>query len=650
MARFTDTATGFFVGDTSVIPLSGALPSAAEVEKAFSSLILSASGWRKVFALSGDEEDDRADIGDANRVIAAHMADVFATYVLTRSAGTTVAGAKPALALGLDTRPTGADIADVMCRVFIARGIDVHHVFIASAPEIMAYARGVGSFAYISASHNPIAHNGVKFGLADGGVLPGSEVTPLIEALKEACASPEAAKRARELVAACPEKALEPVYASITEEKTKSLNAYRTFSREVLSGESDEEKQNEFFRIIETAIAERNARGEPVSLAVDFNGSARTVSIDRKFFESCGIALSGINEKPRAIAHRIVPEGESLSYCAREIERLRNEGTTKSERNAVLGYVPDCDGDRGNIVFWNGRTNRAEILEAQEVFALSVIAEFTHLVYLGQVSVTPGQKAKPPVAIAVNDPTSMRVEAIADAFGATVARAEVGEANVVNRARALRDEGCIVRILGEGSNGGNITHPAAVRDPLNTVFALLKMLVITDTSERPGLFHIWCSLSGQEGKYRDGFTLADIMETLPPFVTTSVFEKDAMLKVTTTDHAALKRNFQKVFLREWDMKKSVFRAKYGFDSWIAIANNGMKETSGLADFGASGKGGLKILFRDAGGKPAAFIWMRGSGTEPVFRILADARGSDVKVERELLRWLTEMVLEADRKI
>ena len=650
MARFTDTATGFFVGDTAALPLSSSLPSGAEVETAFSSLILSASGWRKVFARSGDEEDSSADIGDANRVLAAHMADVFATFVIKHAAGTAAAGSKPAIALGLDTRPTGADIADIMCRVFIARGIRVHHVFIASAPEIMAYARGIGSFAYISASHNPIAHNGVKFGLADGGVLPGSDVAPLIDAFRAACSGPDAAKRAASLIAACPPAELEAVYAAISDEKSKSLNAYRTFTREVLSGESDARKQDDFFRIIESAVAERSAKGTPLSLVADFNGSARTCSIDRKFFESCGISLAGMNERPRAIAHRIVPEGESLSYCAREIERLRREGATNAERNAALGYVPDCDGDRGNIVFWNGRTNRAEILEAQEVFALSVIAEFTHLVYLGKISVEPGKKAAPPVAIAVNDPTSMRVESIAGAFGATVARAEVGEANVVNLARRLRDEGSIVRILGEGSNGGNITHPAAVRDPLNTVFALLKMLVIADTSDRPGLFHIWCSLSGQESKYQGGFTLADIIETLPPFVTTSVFEKDAMLKVTATDHAALKRSFQKVFLREWDVKKSILRANYGFESWIAIANNGMNQTDGLADFGVSGKGGLKILFRDSEGRPAAYIWMRGSGTEPVFRILADARGSDVKTERYLLGWLTEMVLEADSKI
>jgi len=58
-------------------------------------------------------------------------------------------------------------------------------------------------------------------------------------------------------------------------------------------------------------------------------------------------------------------------------------------------------------------------------------------------------------------------------------------------------------------------------------------------------------------------------------------------------------------------------------------------------------GGLKIVFYDSDGKAAAFIWMRGSGTEPVFRILADSLGSDPARERRLLAWHTALVREAD---
>ncbi len=628
-------------GDLSAIPLSGPLPERDELDATFRPLILSASGWRKVFAVSGDEESAETEIGAANRVLAAHMADVFADYLLER-------GISKDLLLARDTRPTGLAIADAMCRVFLARGIPVRWLDVAAAPEIMAYAREHGSFAYVSASHNPIGHNGVKFGLSDGGVLDGGQAALLIAAFRAAIAKPDAAERAKRLVASCPADSLARVIENRPSEKEKALAVYRAFSREVISGSADEAGKDRFFSML-ASDAELLARaGRPASLLADFNGSARAASIDRDFFGSAGIPFFAINDVPGVIAHRIVPEGDSLSFCAREIERLRAHGSTDAERSVSLGYVPDCDGDRGNVVCWNGAKGIAEPLEAQEVFALSVIAELAHLVRLGAISCAPGRPASPPVAVAVNDPTSLRIEAIARAFGATVARAEVGEANVVNLARKLRDEGAIVRILGEGSNGGNITHPAAVRDPVNTVFAILKLLVIRDEGERKGLFHVWCSLSGQESRYRADFDLTDVRATLPAFVTTSVYEPDAMLAIRTTDHAALKRKFQAVFLREWETARHGFLSDLGVSSWLAISNNGITETRGIEDFGISGKGGLKVQFLDHEGIECAYVWMRGSGTEPVFRILADARGSNVEAERKLLAWLTAMVTEADR--
>lgn len=628
-------------GDPERIPLLGTLPTPAALEAAFAPLILSASGWRKVFSESGDEESLSPEIGDANRILAALMADVFADYLIAHKI-------EKDLILGRDARPTGEEMADAMCRVFLARGIRVRYLGISAAPEIMAYARGYGSFAYVSASHNPIGHNGVKFGLSDGGVLEGGETRALITAYRALIARKDAAERARNLFTACPVAALKAVAASVESEKSHALEAYRVFSREVISGESDPAKQERFLGALAEGAQRLSQAGTPISFLADFNGSARAASIDRSFFESFGIRFFAINDTPGHIAHRIVPEGDSLSFCAREIERLRKEGSTREERAVSLGYMPDCDGDRGNIVCWNASKGTAETLEAQEVFALSVIAELAHLVWVGTISCRPGEDATPPVAIAVNDPTSLRVEAIARAFGAHVARAEVGEANVVNLARRLRGEGSIVRILGEGSNGGNITHPAAVRDPLNTAFALIKLLLIRDAGGKKGLFHIWCALSGQEGRYRDNFDLTDIRATLPAFVTTSVYEPEAMLAIKTADHAQLKRNFQSVFLREWEKARTGFLADLGVASWQAIANNGTEETRGIADFGISGKGGLKVQFLDATGAPCAYIWMRGSGTEPVFRILADSRGSDVSAERGLLSWLTAMVLEADR--
>ena len=346
-----------------------------------------------------------------------------------------------------------------------------------------------------------------------------------------------------------------------------------------------------------------------------------------------------INDNPRQIVHTIIPEPENLVYCAREMIRL------KPEQPAVtLGYMPDCDGDRGNIVYWNNKTGTADVLKAQEVFALSVLSELAWLEY------RTGGDGK--TAVAVNDPTSMRIEDITAAFGARTVRAEVGEANVVNLAREMRTAGYTVPILGEGSNGGNITHPAAVRDPLNTIFALIKLLVIKDTvdasgTNKPGLFHLWCIRSRQEQAYRDDFTLADIIETLPVYTTTGVSESRALMHINTTDHALLKKRFQQEFERSWAEKKDRLLSDFGIATYEAICNNGTKETRNITDYSVSGKGGLKILFKDSTGQPSAYIWMRGSGTEPVFRILCDVKGNRPDMESSLLEWETELLLKAD---
>jgi len=64
------------------------------------------------------------------------------------------------------------------------------------------------------------------------------------------------------------------------------------------------------------------------------------------------------------------------------------------------------------------------------------------------------------------------------------------------------------------------------------------------------------------------------------------------------------------------------------------------ETCNVSDFGISGKGGLKVLLKDIHGKHVGYLWMRGSATEPVFRIMADAKGSK-EAERFLIDWTSK---------
>ncbi len=599
-----------------------------DLQEAVSKMILSASGWRCVFADSGEEEDATPLIDAAHTTISQAIAIVYGDY-MARS------GAKK-IVVGIDARPTGPLIAREIIKVLVAKGFDVEFPGIIAAPEIMAYSHKVDGFVYISASHNPIGHNGIKFGKNDGGVIPGTEAAILADAFRAFCADKDAPQKAEEAAASCPQAAFNKVLADASAVKEKTLKVYNDFTREVISGSTDEKRQNELF-----AEITENTKKKPLSIVCDMNGSARTVSIDKAFFTENGIGFFALNNKPGHIAHAIIPEPENLVYCAKEMESLH-----KIHPECILGYMPDCDGDRGNIVFWNDKTNKAEVLKAQEVFAVSVMSELAYLAYTGKT----GENAK--IAVAVNDPTSMRIEEIAAAFGAKVGRAEVGEANVVNRARELRAEGYEVRILGEGSNGGNITHPAAVRDPLNSIFALIKLLVLRDSvnsdgTTKKGLFHEWCSRSGQEANYKDDFTLADVMATLPEYTTTGVSEPRAVLHIKTTDHAMLKKAYQHVFESEWEAKKQELKEKYGICSYTAISNNGTKQTDDIKDFSVSKKGGLKILFKDEAGKSIAYIWMRGSGTEPVFRVMCDVKGNKPKEEAELLQWHSKMIAKAD---
>ncbi|GHU80515.1 phosphoglucomutase [Spirochaetia bacterium] len=662
MALLRHPELGLIIGDSDTMPLTRGDPRLNDpaLKAALDAMILSPSGWRGIFTENNDEENPEPAISPVHGIIAAAGALVFADYLKKKAAGGSGSPNHPRIILGMDTRPTGTALADLMCRAFLASGCSVGFAFITAAPEIMAYVRGdrlpggtvpvsgkaggigkidgfgeIAGFVYISASHNPIGHNGLKFGLTDGGVLPGPEATLLIDSLRVYMNEKDPIGRTLEVLERADKEELRRVYAGAAAVKKKSLAAYLDFTREVVSG-----GRGELFE----AIA-RNIRSQPLGILADMNGSARTLSIDGELLRSLGIGFHTMNGKPREIAHPIIPEGESLEPCRIHLEELHRQ-----DPSVVLGYVPDCDGDRGNLVFWDEGEGRARTLDAQEVFALVCVSELAQLVWTGELRYDAKGNALTKAAVAVNGPTSMRIDRIAGAFDVSVFRAEVGEANVVGLARRLREKGYTVRVLGEGSNGGNITHPSAVRDPIDTVLALVKILTIKGEKGKPGVFEIWCGLSDQTEAFRPDFTLSDIIAALPAFVTAEVSSAEAKLRVQTRDHAALKNRYQELFLRDWEVKKGSLKGRYGITGWEVSAYIGTEEKRGIGRFGEAGTGGLKIIFKNDAGHGSASMWMRGSKTEPVFRILSDAEGSDRRLERELIEWQRNLVREADQSV
>jgi phosphomannomutase len=638
--------TGFDVGDPNLLPLdANSLPSRDEIQLAAHSLILSASGWRMVFAdpkaddpqaswaVSKDSEDSLSPrISKSSVVIAAHMAKAFGNRIK--------AGAKEAcVILGIDTRPTGPAIADVFVRVLLGMGIEVRYCFIISAPEIMAYAgssselpaldpRYAEGFAYITASHNPPGHNGIKFGIGSGGVLSAQEIAPIIKDLQASLRSENPSRQALEMLEQANPSQIAACYRECSAWKRFALSSYTLFTHRIIS-----DSENLAFQAKYLDSLEKSCRERPLGIVAELNGSARTVSIDRDFFEALGLRSRLFNDKPRQFARRFVPEGESLALCAGFLQELHDQDTAYQ-----IGYAPDCDGDRGNLVIWDSDKDSTRSLEAQEVFSLSCLAELTCLIREGRTE---------NLAIVVNDATSMRIEAIARLLGARVFRAETGEANVVALAEKLTAEGWNVRILGEGSNGGTIVHPSRVRDPLSTLGAMIRLLRLPDEIDAPNPFRIWLKAIGREEEFVEEYDLSDIIATLPRWISTSVFETRAALRVQSADKAALKAKYATIFEAEWLRMLPELKRRYGIVSWRAFATNGIVEKEIGNDFGASGTGGLRIVFYTEEVKPLAFIWMRGSGTEPVFRVMADIAGGDVRDEEFFLSWHASMVRSAD---
>lgn len=584
-------------------------------------MILSASGWRKVFALSNDEQDKSPEISENDKKISVVAASIFADYIKKVSNQEA-----PVIAVGNDTRPTGPAIADAMLHALVKKGCIIQYCSVISAPEIMAFSKKIDGFIYISASHNPVGHNGIKFGTNEGGVLNGTENALLVKEFTNILEDDSLVQQLYDSAYSCSNSELRDIYKASDSSKFNARNAYQNFIYETITGTQNKEYQSDFFGMIKGYLAEK-----PLGVVCDFNGSSRARSIDKEFFSHNGINFYSLNEEQ--IVHEIIPEGENLNYVAQAMQQLHDEG----HNEVILGYMPDCDGDRGNIVYWDDVKKQAVILKAQEVFSLSVLAELTYSIWKNDGN----QEFKS--AVAVNCPTSMRIEEIAKALSTDVFRAEVGEANVVNLAREKREEGYDVRILGEGSNGGTITYPSSVRDPLNTVFAIIKLL----TLKEEGLFKMWCEKSGKE--YKENFTLTDVLASLPIYTTTGVSDKRALLKINTTDHSQLKQKFQKVFEKEWKSNHKKLEKEYSITNYEAVITNGTKETCNIDDFSKSGKGGLKIILKDKGNNPLAFMWMRGSGTEPVFRIMCDVKGDNKDFEIYLCEWLTKMLESADKQ-
>lgn len=627
-----DTISHLVIADDQYDILSFPTPTKQALQDAQRTMILSSSGWRKVFAQSGDEEDPTPSISEADAILSSFAALALARFLNVPSAQpgclhiSSIATEKtqpPTILVGMDARPTGRVIGDIVCRTLTALGCKVRYLFICAAPEIMAdcnlHPEQADAFLYISASHNPIGHNGFKFG-RNGGVFGEKESNQLTAIFRSLVEEEGLSEYVQKLSASIDDDSYLHVLNSVKRQKRQSLERYEKFVLSTACKSNDEQKQRAFSRLVQ-----ENALLNPIGIVSELNGSARSVSIDYFFLKSLGLQVHILNNKPGQIVHGIVPEGENLELCRKTLEDLY-----KKNDIFKLGYVPDNDGDRGNLVYIEESSKKAKILEAQSGFALVVLSE------LCQARLeNPSAK----IAVAVNGPTSMRIDRICDLLNVHIFRSEVGEANVVELAQKLREQDYLVPILGEGSNGGNITHPAKVRDPMNTIMSLIKLL-----SNRE-IFKLWCMATNKEMPYN--LSLEKILATLPAFTTTGAFSEKGKMQVTVP-HRDLKAAYEELFLKEWDLRQEKLKELH-IEGYHIYQMEGTQCHQGMGEKFRHPpySGGLKVVFCNKNGVETDFIWMRGSKTEPVFRILADCEGINHARHDYLLAWQRDMIGRAN---
>jgi len=610
---YTNHHFGLTVTDTATSRAPGRLPSTAQRRAFLDGLILSVSGMRGVFAADGDEESRVPLLTDAARAFLLSVAAAFSERFTSRP---------PRLALAIDSRPTGPAMADTLIAALSCLGVHLHYLFISPAPEIMAYVQmkdPLDGFIYISASHNPVGHNGLKLGFGDGKVIGADQAAPLIARVRELYLADTGvlADLWREVGSAAADT-WTSVYDAVNTTKHAAEEAYRQLADRVITGETaDPDRCRQTLR--------RCLDGAGPAVLAELNGSARGTSIDAGYLASYGVRCRVENGRPGAIVHRIVPEGDALRPAADLLDSCGEE--------VLFAYVPDCDGDRGNIVA-RDRHGKAFTVQAQQLFALCVLSE---LAYMTAVE----RRTRP--ALVVNGPTSARVDRIAAAFGAHVFRAEVGEANVVELAHQKGGEGFAVRILGEGSNGGNIILPGTVRDPLQTVFSLLKLLYLIPDGNDRTLGQLALAQLGVDTPARPD--LAECLSRLPRWSTTDAFETEAKYPIHTAP-SRLKANYERLFPQWWREKQEDLACRFGITAYSLLNYEGTDTRPGPGNRTGDEKGGFKVAFHDDAGECRGFLWMRGSGTEPVFRVLADIAGDD-NDQAELLAWHKEILTRSE---
>lgn len=212
--------------------------------------------------------------------------------------------------LGRDSRPSGPFVRDAAASALVASGIELIDLGIVTTPGVAMMVQHLSADAgiVITASHNPVRWNGLKF-LDRRGIAPPPEQAKLVRALHD--------EQASELVG------VDRLVVPTRDEQTHAVHLKRVLERLDVLGISTRR-----FKVVLDSV----------------NGAGGVVS--STLLSKLGCTLVHLNGTPDGrFPHEPEPTEANLMQLAEEVRRQR----------ADVGFAQDPDADRLAIVDETGR-------------------------------------------------------------------------------------------------------------------------------------------------------------------------------------------------------------------------------------------------------------------------------------------------------
>jgi phosphomannomutase len=338
----------------------------------------------------------------------------------------------PTILIGRDGRESGGDIKKIIIKEFNELKINFVDGDILPTPTVLftVHKHKYDGAIIITASHNPIEYNGLKFVTNKALLTNEEEVRKIKENYKKENFDREFVVLGSLAQADGPSRSNFQQKIMGADENNKpsenfsSLNFLQEHAHQILSHVNLEKIKSHKFKV-----------------AVDMINASSCV-LDPYLFEKLGVELVPLNNIPNGLfAHKPEPLRENLNDIANLVK----------EKGCDLGFAHDPDADRLIVI------NEKGIVISEE-YTLALGAEAI-------LSKNHNNK------IVINMSTSNMNKDIAEKYGGSCIHTKVGEANVV---KGIIENNAIIG----GEGGGGIIYPTInmARDSFVSLAMILELL------------------------------------------------------------------------------------------------------------------------------------------------------------------------------